>query len=169
MLSYTIADILLHVILISSFLVIFFFTYASKVEKEIVVRQSTDIVKDVIQSTTVILPDAVIKDMSTLLSEHGKKSDMSDEDAEIEKANKELLDNTVKTIGIVCVVGIICVYIMSKVYKFSMTDLVVHNLIIVSFVALTEFLFLTYFAKNYDSIDANFVKYKVLQTINNRL
>ena len=169
MLSYTIADIILHVILISSFLVIFFFTYAAKVEKAIVIRQSTDIVKDVIESTTVIFPDFAIKDMSEFLNAHDKTPDMAEQDAKIEKSNKELLDNTVKMISIVCVVGVLGVYVMSRIFKFSMTDLLIRNLIIVSFVALTEFLFLTYFAQNYDSIDSNFVKYKVLQTINTRI
>ncbi len=169
MISYTIADILLHIILISSFIVIFFFTYASKIEKQIVIRQSTDIVQDVIQSTTSVLPDIAIEELDKTLITQLQPPDMSTEDAEIDASNKDLLDRTVKTIGVVFAVGLLIVYMMSKIYKFSMTDLLVRNIIIVSFVAITEFSFLTYFAKNYDTIDSNFVKYKILQTINNRL
>ena len=169
MLSYAIANLLLHVILISSFLVIFFFTYASKVEEQIVVRQSTALVQDTIQSMTALVPDSVMDDISTNLVTKLQVPDMSKEDIAIEASNKELLSSTIKMIGIVFVIGIVVVFAMSRFYRFSMTELVIHNLIIVSFVALTEFSFLTYFAKNYDTIDANFVKYKVLETINNRL
>ncbi len=169
MIMYTIANILLHVILISSFLVIFFFTYASKVEKQIVERQSTALVKDVIQSTTEIFPEIAMKEINTQFIENLKAPEMAAVDAEIEASNKALFDKTIKIIVVVFILGIIIVYIMSRVYNFSMSEIIIHNVIILVFVGLTEFLFLTHIAKNYDTIDSNFVKYKILETINNRL
>ena len=166
--GYNIANILLHVILISSFLVIFFFTYASKVEKQIVQNQSTAVVQDVLDDILVILPDSAV----ATIGEHVQNitpPDMSDEDNDVKIKNHELYMKTVKQIAALFVIGMIVIYIMSKVYKFSMKDLLVHNLIILFFVAVTEFAFLRYFAKNYSTIDSNYVKYVALKTIESRI
>lgn len=166
--SYSVANVLLHVILISSFLVIFFFTYASKIEKQIVKNQSTAVVQNVLDDILIILPDSTLETIGDHI-QNISPPDMSEEDNEVTTKNHELYMKTVKQISVLFVVGMIVIYIMSRVYKFSMKDLVLHNLIILFFVALTEFSFLTYFAKNYSTIDANYVKYIALKTIESRI
>ena len=48
---------------------------------------------------------------------------------------------------------------------FSFFEILEENIIVLVFVGITEFLFLTYFAQNYITIDANFVKEKMINTL----
>jgi hypothetical protein len=168
MISHAIANILLHVILISSFLVVFFFTYASRVEREIVENQSKTIVTDIMKEITVFVPSEAMPDIKEGVRTI-QSPDMKAQDDQVKAANAALFKKTLTQISVVVIVGMLCVFIMSKVFKFSMSELLVHNLIILVFVAITEFVFLTYFAKNYRTIDSNYIKYTALKAIENRL
>lgn len=167
MLGYEIANIIFHVILISSFLVVFFFRYASKVENQIVQIQSKEIVSDISSDIKLVTPSQYLPIIGKNLDI--QVPDLSIEDQKVELSNKALYDKTVRTIIIIFTIGILIIFTMSIIFKFSMKDIFIHNIIILFAVALTEYLFLTYFARNYITIDSNYVKYVALQTINNKL
>lgn len=164
MIASTIANVVLHVILIASFIVMFFFTYGSKVEGEIVKKQCTAIVDDIMADVGVFLPANVQIPTSGLTA-----PDMTELDEKVAVANRELMQRTLRLMSIVFVVGFVIIVSMSIAFKFSLKDLLVHNAITLLFVALTEFVFLTFFAKNYITIDASFIKYKALVSLKNAL
>lgn len=161
MISYDIANTILGLILISSFVVIFFFTYGSKVEGEIVKKQSINIVNDLMDTADHVLTPEIKKNIVKDIV----APDMTSEDDIVKKSNAILMRKAFSVIGIVFVIGIILVTIMSFVYKFSLKDLIIHNLIILVFIGLTEFVFLTFFAQNYITIDSSYIKLRTLQSV----
>ena len=163
MMSFAIANVLLNVVLISSFIVVFFFTYGAKVEGEIVKKQCTEIVNDLMADIVPFLPNDVKTNIASSLS----APEMADLDAKVAADNKALMLKTIKLIVIAFIIGLAIVVAMSVYFKFSIKDLLIHNAVMLVFVGMTEFVFLTFFAKNYTTIDSNYIKYKVLTTIKN--
>jgi hypothetical protein len=171
MLSYQIANILLHVIFITSFLVVFFFTYTSKVEGQIVELQSKNIVKDIVGDVKLLLPDDIIEEVNTDLLPYVNAPDMKEEDEKVKEVNNALFSVVLKFIIATFAIGMLVVFIISRYSKesFGFGEIMMHNIIILFFVALTEYVFLDYFVKNYVTIDSNYIKYVIFKTLNDRL
>jgi hypothetical protein len=161
-----VVNIIMATAMISVFLGIFFFTYAAKVEQKIVVARSTQIVDDLIVTAknnmnptqksvveTEIMPYLVVPES------------LEQADAEVAAANKELMKNAFKAIAVFVALCSILVGIIAFFFKVPLVDLIKDNLIILIFVGLTEFIFLTFFAQNYITIDSNYVKEKIIQTM----
>lgn len=174
MLSYQITNILLHVIFISAFLVFFFFFYASKIENEVVKNQSKQIVDSIVDDVKILLPPEAITTINETVLPNISAPDMKEEDEAVIKTNKELVNKVSVFMGVTILIGIIIVFLLSRFYgeksdpKFSFSSIIIHNLIILVFVAATEFVFLQYFVKNYISIDSNYIKYSILKTLSER-
>jgi hypothetical protein len=155
-----IANIILHVILISSLITIFFFTYAAKVEEEIVKQQVNFIIEDLTDNVN-MLPENVrqiVRDASEQLT----LPDMTELDNKVIDANQKLMKKVIIMVGITLIVGIYIVYMMSVKYNFSFSHIMKHNLIVLVFVFLTEYCFITYLGKNFRIGDPNFVKKSIL-------
>lgn len=171
MIGYRVANILLHVVFISTFLTVFFFTYASKIESKIVESQSKRIISELTGDVKLLLPDNVIGEINSRVATV-EPPNMQEEDDKVLEANKKLKTKVASFVGVVFFIGLVIVWLMCYFIndpKFTFFDLVKHNAIILCFVALTEYVFLDYFARNYISIDSNFVKYTILETINQKL
>ena len=160
-----IANVLLSIVLMSAFLGIFFFTYAARVEKNIVKSQSERIVVDLTADLNDVLTPTQLSDLRDLVSPYIVTPDLSKEDREIEENNKLLMKKASIVIITFVVIGLTAVFLLSKMENFSLKDIIIRNTIILFFVALTEFCFLTYLAQNYITIDSNFVKYKIINTL----
>lgn len=158
-----IANIILHVILISTLITIFFFTYAAKVEEDIVKDQVNFIIEDLTDNINMLPEDKkqIVRDASNKIV----APDMTELDNKVVDANAKLMKNVMIMVGIVLVVGILIVYMMSKKYDFNFLDLMTHNLIVLFFVFITEFCFITYLGKNFRTGDANFVKKSILSIL----
>lgn len=165
MISYRVTSILVHIILVSVFLSIFFFTYATKIESNIVQSQSRQIVKEIVGDVTILLPKNVSEDVASVV-ETIQTPDMAEDDKKATQTNNELKRKVALFIGVWFLVGITIGLFISHAYGFSFSEIVRHSLIILFFVALTEYVFLDYFVRNYISIDTNYVKYIVLKTLN---
>jgi len=155
-----IANIILHVILISTLITIFFFTYAAKVEEEIVKEQVNFIIEDLTDNINMLPENAkeIVRNMSREITE----PDMTELDNKVIESNAQLLKKVTIMVSITLIVGVYIVYMMSKKYNFSFSDLMKHNFIVLVFVFITEFCFITYLGKNFRLGDANFVKKSVL-------
>lgn len=164
MLSHFIANTILHVVLISVFIGIFFFTYASKVEKEIVETRSIAIVQDLMKDYNALAPSSFT---GKTISQNINTPDMSKDDAEVEYNNKLLIMKVIKVLSIGFTIGILVVISICIYFKIPLKPLIITNLVSLFFVALTEFSFLTFFAKNYITIDSNYVKKVAIKTLIN--
>lgn len=162
-----IANVLLSVVLMSAFLGIFFFTYAAHIEKNIVKNQSEQIVIDLTADLNAVLTPKQLSGLRDLVSSYIVTPNLSKEDMEINENNKLLTKKASLAIITFVVIGLTAVFLLSRMENFSLKDIIIRNMIILFFVAMTEFCFLTYLAQNYITIDSNFVKYKIINTLAN--
>ena len=164
MLSYEIANIILSVVLISTFIGVFFFTYASRIEKNIVEIRCKKIIEDLTDPiVTLSTPDMIDQINSNL--EKLTQPDLSEEDEKVSANNKALLKKSFIVISILFILGIFAVLVLYLIYKFPLKNLIISNIVMLIFVALTEFMFMTFFAQNYITVDSNFIKNKIINVL----
>lgn len=165
MISKDIANVLCGTSLISVFIAIFFFTYASKVEQKIVQERCIEIVDDLTSPLSGIpleYKNLIRKQINPYLT---VSPSLEQEDQKVAQQNRALLKKTVTVVSVFLVVTFLIIFILSRIYGFSFIEILENNLLVLIFVALTEFVFLTFFAQNYITIDANFIKEKVAGTV----
>jgi hypothetical protein len=162
-----IANIILHVILISALISIFFFTYAAKVEEQIVKDQVEHIIIDLVDPVNMLAPEYQLG--AKMAVQALVAPNMDELDKKVAENNKKLLKKVVMLISVVVAVGVFIVYTMSKKYNFDFKELMKHNAIILVFVLITEVAFITFIAKNHRIGDPNFVKKTVLVELKKHL
>lgn len=154
--------VLLSVVLISMFICIFFFTYASTVERQIVVKQTKDLVNDLSQD---IVQIPIISQNLKPYVESWKLPDSSSQDKKVDDANNLLIKKAYTIVFTFAIVILTIVVILAYLYEISFFHLFIPNLIILVFVGLTEFLFLQCIARNYVSFDPNYAEYKIIGSL----
>lgn len=155
-----ICQIILNVTIISSFIGVFFFTYAATVEKEILEDQSKYIAETMANKVKIFLPEDVKQEIVNDLEE----PDLSKEDKDAEESNKELRNKALIVLGVLFIVGILATIIVSKIGNVGF-HIVKEAIIILFFVGLTEFLFLNIITRNYKVADPNFVTKQMLKSV----
>ena len=158
-------NIIINVGLISAFLGIFFFTYAAGIELDIV-KINTKIVTDDIME---IIAPALDNDMKANLSKNLVAPNLAHEDAEVKKNNDTLKSEAFLQLLIVLDVTLTIGFILSIIYKHSFMKIMGLNLIIVTFVGLTEFTFLHFLPHKYISADTNFVRKIILTNLHEKI
>lgn len=165
MLTKDIAHILCGTSLVSIFIVVFFFTYAAKIEQKIVQERCTEIIDDLTNVVTQLPPEYKSMISTEIAPYLVVPPSLEDEDRKVEAQNKALMKKAAIFLAVFVAIAFSIIFIMSKMYGFSFLDILKENFLVLIFVALTEFVFLTFFAQNYITIDANFVKEKIVQTV----
>ena len=162
---YQISNIILNITFIVTFIAIFFFTYGKKIEENVVKNQSelvaSYLAKDI---STFIDKDTALKITSSL-----SIPDMTKQDQEVEENNKQLQSEAFYTLSMILIGGLLLAIIIAKYYKLNLTDILQTNLIILAFVAITQYVFLTYIGQNFISLDPNFVRHKLLISLKKSL
>ena len=156
---------LIQVILISSFIGIFFFTYAAKIEENIVKKQCSEIIDDLSDDMKTMVPYDILQKVYTQIVPNMRAPDLSREDADVKQKNDLLLKKITKLISIFIGVGLTLVIGLIWIFKIPIKEILISSGISVLFVAIVEYSFLTFFAQNYRTIDSNFVKMKIIQTL----
>lgn len=158
-----ICGIIMLVVLIATFLTIFFFTYASTVEGEIVEDQVDYIVNDFTKDLKLLPPNvlAILKSGMKMVN----KPDLTTQDKEVEEHNNKIITTTIKYVAILFIATVVIIYYASNKYNFTVGDLIKQNLIILVFIALTEFCFLNLFARQFISANPNLVKKIILNNL----
>ena len=158
------STILLTVVFIGTFLSIFFFTYASKIEEQIVIKQMDYITNELLDNFDIVVTDDLRKNIKIQL-EKVKSIDLQSEDNEASENNKKIFSNTIKIIVPILLIVLLLTFGLSFVYNFSFKDILKQSIFILLVIAITEILFLNIFAKHYISADLNFVKYKIVSDL----
>ena len=156
--SELVSKILINVLLISIFIAIFFFTYGSYIEGKIVKDQMKFLSTDIKNVLNLFGENA-----NNVIIEKIKMPDLSHEDKKAEENNKEIKIKAFKFLSFfsLFIVGIVyMIYIKNKSYELN--KIISENLVILIGVGLTEYVFLTYFAARFISIDPNQLKLTVL-------
>lgn len=163
-------DILLGVVMIATFISVFFFTYVSRVEGEIVESQVRKIVKDLTSSLAFYSSGSNNNAKEMLLKQALERltvPDLSSADAEVREKNHEIKKKAALIFGVLIAIGVFIIFILYVIghkygKKIELRKLIISNIIILVLVAITEFVFVTTVSKNYQIVDANFVRYRIL-------
>ena len=96
-----------------------------------------------------------------------KPPELSEEDDEVKKLNNKIIIKTRDSIIIFIIILSIIIYFLYITSKkdFNMKILIYQNFILLFFIALTEYSFITFFIADYISINTNNIKYDILQNI----
>jgi len=163
--SHIIINVIMNVGLISLFIAIFFFTYASTVEQDIVKQQTTIVVNDLMQLATPLLSDDIKKQIYINI----QPPDLSKEDEEVKHFNDKLVSTAFLNLGIVFVIALVLSGILAYYYKHNMINMLKLNLILVVLVGITEYTFLHFIPHKFISADTNWVRGKILSSIREKL
>lgn len=165
--SQEIANIVMAVLFVSTFICIFYFLYAVKIEEEVVNTQ-VDLIMDELIDELAFAPESLKTELANYSKKiNTNKTNMQEADKKVEDANKVTFHNALKTISIGFVIGMALIYLASFYFNISMKEAFYKNLIMIIFIGLTEYVFLTRFGSKYMSADPNFVKYTVISRLQN--
>ena len=156
-----ITNILVALTMFSIFLAIFYFTYASKIEKDILDIQ----LKNLVDNLTSDLTSANIDSSQIKKIINNTKIDLTKEDNEVADENKKIINKAIISFGLFAAVTVTIVSILFYMHDINIRDIIITNLILLFFVAITEIFFLNMIAKSYRSLDPNIVKKNLLDKL----
>jgi len=154
--------VMMNVMLISVFIGFFFFTYGSYIEHKIVESQMKFLSQDLMNVIRLFGKNINNNVKENILEMKPPDLKKADETAKMENRKIMMKAAGVNIIFAVTVIGIIYFLYKKSKKDFNMKTLIYQNLILLIFVALTEFSFLTFFAADYVSIDTNNIKYNFI-------
>ena len=168
--AFDICNILLHIMLISAFLGSYFFTFGAYLEREILKDQLDYLVETTLQPVRILFPN-ISNDVKHKLKSYNFKIDQNADKRSIEN-NKKTVDTAIKFITTFFIIGFIVIlylaYIMDRgglTMGQFIVKLLKHNLIILIFIAMTEFIFAYFFARKYMSLDINRLKQQIFLSL----
>lgn len=164
--SSEIAYIILSFALTATFISIFFFTYVSQVESDIIKTQITDSIEGFVSATNLFLTPEQKKNIGKTILASLTPPDMSKQDAEASETNNKLIHKSIIVFSTIVSVAILIIIILWYNYRFEMIDIVKYSLIILSLVAVTETLFVTFITKNYRLLDDHYLSYLIIKNLN---
>ncbi|ATZ81029.1 hypothetical protein BMW23_0984 [Bodo saltans virus] len=147
------------VIFVATFLAIFYFTYACDVEKDVVEEQMNFLVDDFTSQAYLINNKTKLDIVNKL---NNVNIDLSAVDNEVDVENDAVKKKAMIAIGLFNIIGLYTIYYYCNQYNIDFMHLVKDNLIIIFFVAMTEFVFLNLFVRKFISIDPNLIKLNIL-------
>ena len=173
---FTTLFVIVQIILIFSFLVVFYFSYITKVETDEFKRQIDLIMKNVLNDKNIldlipkqsVLSDDELKSIINGAIDNAQERVTRDNQEDIDnihRSNMKLQNLSYIVVGILLLV-VIFLYVM---FYRCMTEIIKEALIVTFFVGLTEFIFLTIISKRYIAADPNKIKFLVGQSIENWL
>lgn len=162
--------IMLQVCLIASFLVIFFFSYVGRVEKEIVEKQVTYLVDNFTSAQKYYITQPQIKQLIQQTIESIQPPNLKEEDKAVNESNYKLEQQAVQIILAFMLSGII-VFLTYVLYCINNDNpqgpikMLIVSAILLMVVALTETVFLNTIAKHYISANPNYFRQKILKEL----
>lgn len=163
--AHSVADVVLSITLVASFISAFYFTYVARVEGEIVQLQMSRMVNNFVRPLRYMLPPHVLAEVQQSIAEM-QPPDTSAADAKIAADNAALIKKVAGIFGGLVAVGVlITVAIWFFWERFNPWALIGPNVAMLVLVAATYFVFITFIARDYFLIDDNYVRYVVLENI----
>jgi len=161
------ANLLVGTTLFSLFLGIFYFTYASKIENDILSIQIKNLIDNLTGDLNNLNLDENTKNQLKDAINIKNKPDLSDEDKNVKDTNKKIIIKTSKIFGSFLFISTFIIILLYFTTKIDIKSILITNIILLIFVAIAEVLFLNLVAKNYRSLDPNVVKQNIVKQILN--
>lgn len=155
-----ILNVLFGVLFISIFIVVFFFSYARIMEKNVIEIQTEQVVDYFFDDFVILLQNDQVKDLAKQMLSN-LDSYTEDDDARIKAKNQEIINQSLMLISIFATVILLLIIFLfvKNCNKIDLQKMFLKNVALLLVVALTEFLFTTYIASKYISFDPNYIKY----------
>jgi hypothetical protein len=148
---------LVEVSLLSSIIVVIYFFYGKKVEATVIDNQSTYIVNS-LKNELVFENLPKVTNPKPILTE----SQLSD----LENSNNDIENLAFKYCIIGTSTGLILAFLLCMYFKLNTFEIFAESAVVVTFVGITEMLFLTFVASNYILVDFNDIKRKIISNLN---
>jgi hypothetical protein len=162
-----VAEIIMNIVLFSIFIIVFFFTYAVHVEK-LIIKDNVSFIVDDLTSNVNLLSKSQTDEIKKMLKNIPQAS--LEKDELVKENNKKLFTKVMiicsifVTIGI-SLLGALFYFCKDKMCKFNIAEVATKSLIAVFFIALTEFIFVTFFVRKYISANPNDIKKAAVKEI----
>ncbi len=156
-------NVIISVLFISLFIGAFFFTYGTHIEGLVVKNQMKFLSED-IGGYINLLGNDINKNIKNKLLEL-PNIDLHEEDEKIKESNSKVMNSALITNIAFVVSTIFIVYYLNQSANLNIKDIIIKNFIILIFIAITKYAFLTYFGADFISIDPNKVKYNVVDNL----
>ena len=152
--------VLFGVLFISIFIVVFFFSYARIMEKNVIEIQTEQVVDYFFDDFVILLQNDQVKDLAKQMLSN-LDSYTQDDDARIKAKNQEIINQSLMLISIFATILLLLIIFLfvKNCNKIDLQKMFLKNVALLLVVALTEFLFTTYIASKYISFDPNYIKY----------
>lgn len=154
-------NIILSIIFITTFLVIFFFSYAQYIEENVITTQSKELVNYFTENLFSFLNPNQKQNIRNFLENINIPENNS-----YQESNKQTIKKTILFFSIFDGSLLIIALILSRFDKINLSHLLLKNIFLLIFVFLTEFLFLNLIVKEYISFDPNSLRYQTADSIN---
>jgi hypothetical protein len=163
--SQEISYIILSFILTASFISIFFFTYVSAVESEIIKTQLNNVLDGFCQQLNVVLSTKQKNEIGNLILNNLKIPDLTENDQTTAEQNKKLLNKSILIFSSLLGAGVFIIAVLWFFKRFSILPILKYSFIILICVAITEFLFVSLVTRNYRLVDQNYISYLILDSL----
>jgi hypothetical protein len=147
------------------FLTIFYYYYVLEVEHIMIKDNITIMISNLIEPVKPFFTQDTINYIQNQL----KNTDMKEADASVKKSNNLIKNESIKIMTIISIVCILIGYVLSRYLGVNFYNVVKSNLIVLTILAFTEYSFLHMLPSKIITGDPNFVKYKVLVNLKNKI
>jgi Na+/melibiose symporter-like transporter len=162
--SRNVVSVILQTTFIVIFISIFFFIYTSQIEHAVVVSQVDNLVLSFTEDLDLVASDEQKQTLRDFFK-NLQPPDMKEEDSKAAANNKDLEIQTIKLVAIIFFIGIsICIGIIVY-FNLNFWDLIKESIAGLVAVIFIELIFMTYFVKNYRSLDPNIVKLHIIEIL----
>lgn len=163
--AYRVSHAILSVMLVATFVSVFFFLYVSNVERKIVQIQMGRIVSAFMKPVQLLASPAQIADIRKAMDRVQVTSDPT-VDGAIAATNNRLIRTAAIAFGTLFGVGLLAIGLMWKFWhKFDVLHLLKTNALIIAVVAFVYFMFVTFVVRAYFLIDSNYVRGIILEQV----
>lgn len=150
-----IANVIIQFLFVIIFLNIFFFTYVIKIERDIISKQTTDIITNIIDEIKIIVPQSIIDSLKKYIH---TIPDVNIDETQIKQNNSSCYK---KGLCIIIIISLICmalIFLLWKKFNINIKYLLLDGIISLIFVIITEIFFLHCIVKNFILGDSNSIK-----------
>ena len=165
-LAKNITSLIVQVTPLIVFISLLFFVYGSIIEYDVVISQINNLVNGLTGDIETIATDDEKNKLRNFFA-NMKSPDMTSNDNNIEQSNKTIKDKAIKLISTFVLICLLVSISLTLYYKFDLKYIFLNSFVGLLVVASIEIIFLTFFAKSYQSLDPNYVKSRIINILQN--
>jgi len=159
-----IVNIIISITFAMSFIALFFFTYVTDIEREVVLNNVNYIINELGGSLPILLDGLPQRDIIKSL-DLVKLDDMKEADETVKKINDKIIHNSLVIFTSFFAVSLVICLSICIYFKLDIVEILSTNLLLLGGIALVEFVFVNFIIRNYISADINGIFKNILITI----